>query len=241
MIFFSLRLSWPSTSACLFSLLNGRLLRTVRKITRKVTFIPMTEYDDVFLKFLIIGESSVGKSNLLIRYINDTFEDSFITTVGVDFKTKFLEIDNKHVKLQIWDTAGQEKFRAITNSYYRGAHGILLLFDLGNRSTFEQIASWVESIKDKADADTFIYLVGNKCDLEREVSKEEAEDLALQYGMKYYEASAKENINVDKVFNDLAHVAFHKFMDKLLTGQPSLQNMPVLNEPKENQKPQCCK
>ena len=103
--------------------------------------------EEELLKILIIGESAVGKSCLLLRYTDNRFTEAFMTTIGVDFKTKFLHIDGDEVKLQIWDTAGQEKFRAITKAYYRGAHGILVVFDISRRDTFNQTKGWIDSNK----------------------------------------------------------------------------------------------
>ena len=139
----------------------------------------MSNDDLPSLKILIIGEGAVGKSCLLLRYTDDSFENIFMPTVGVDYKTKIIDIDNTRVKLQIWDTAGQEKFRAITKAYYRGAHGILIVFDISRRDTFNQITEWINSIKE-VDQTIDLIIVGNKCDLEREVTKEEDEEFANQ-------------------------------------------------------------
>jgi small GTP-binding protein len=164
------------------------------------------------LKILVIGESAVGKSCLLLRYTDDKFQETFMTTIGVDFKTKFLTIDNVRVKLQIWDTAGQEKFRAITKAYYRGAHGILVVFDVSRRDTFNQTKVWIDSIRDSSvDTNPIdVILVGNKCDLERAVSREEAESLAKQFQINYYETSAKESVNVETAFVALSTMALRR-------------------------------
>ena len=133
-----------------------------------------------------------------------------MTTIGVDFKTKYLDIDGNKVKLQIWDTAGQEKFRSITKAYYRGAHGILVVFDISRRDTFNQTRMWIDSIKDASTDSIDVILIGNKCDLERAVTREEAEDLAAQYKIKYFETSAKDNTNVEEAFKYLATEAYHR-------------------------------
>lgn len=168
----------------------------------------MTE-EVTLLKILVIGESAVGKSALLLRYTENTFTTSFMTTIGVDFKNKIIEIDGHKVKLQIWDTAGQEKFKAITKAYYRGAHGILVVFDIANMDSFTRTESWIESIRE-ANTDIDILLIGNKADLQRQVSKEEAQALAEKFNIKYYETSAKENENVGKAFEDLAALAYKR-------------------------------
>jgi small GTP-binding protein len=164
------------------------------------------------LKILVIGESAVGKSCLLLLYTDDKFQDTFMTTIGVDFKTKFITVDGVPVKLQIWDTAGQEKFRSITKAYYRGAHGILVVFDVSRRDTFNQTRVWIDSIRDSsADSNPIdVILVGNKCDLERAVSRDEAEALAAQFQLSYFETSAKEATNVDAAFHSLAQMALKR-------------------------------
>lgn len=180
----------------------------------------MTE--EQLLKILVIGESAVGKSCLLLRYTDNKFQESFMTTIGVDFKTKHIEIDGQQVKLQIWDTAGQEKFRAITKAYYRGAHGILVVFDISRRDTFNQTRMWIDSIKDSTEASPIdVILVGNKSDLERAVSKEEAQNLADQYKIQYFETSAKENNNVEQAFLELATMALRRRLNGAGRGAAS--------------------
>lgn len=170
----------------------------------------MSGQEDSPLKILVIGESAVGKSCLLLRYTDNRFQETFMTTIGVDFKTKFIDIDGNHVKLQIWDTAGQEKFRSITKAYYRGAHGILVVFDISRRDTFNQTRMWIDSIKDASSDSIDVILIGNKCDLERAVERDEAEELAAQYKIKYFETSAKDNTNVEEAFKYLATEAYHR-------------------------------
>jgi small GTP-binding protein len=164
------------------------------------------------LKILVIGESAVGKSCLLLRYTDDKFQETFMTTIGVDFKTKFITVDNTPVKLQIWDTAGQEKFRSITKAYYRGAHGILVVYDVSRRDTFNQTRVWIDSIRDSsADSNPIdVILVGNKCDLDRTVTREEAESLAQQFQLPYFETSAKDATNVGEAFQALAAMALKR-------------------------------
>jgi len=165
----------------------------------------MSEYDYLY-KLIIIGESGVGKSCLLLRYTDDTYTDSYISTIGVDFKIRTVMIDKKIVKLQMWDTAGQERFRTITTSYYRGAHGIMLVYDITDRDSFDNIAHWINEINRYAKPAVTIMLVGNKCDLEskRQVDYEEALEFAKKSNLLFEECSAKANINIEKLFIKLA-------------------------------------
>jgi small GTP-binding protein len=156
------------------------------------------------IKLLLIGESSVGKSCLLLRYAENKFQESFYTTIGIDFKIKHVTIDNQPARLQVWDTAGQEKFRTITKAYYRGAHGILLVFDMSNAETFAQCQTWMNSIHENMNEPVEIILVGNKCDKDRVVSSEEAQAFADRYKVRYFETSAKTGVNVEETFMAVA-------------------------------------
>ena len=157
---------------------------------------------DIQIKLLMIGDSGVGKTCLLLRYANDSFSPTFITTIGIDFKIKNIDIDGTKIKLQIWDTAGQERFRTITTSYFRGAQGILLVYDVTDRRSFESIRNWISQIQQHADVHVNKILVGNKCDMldEKVVSTEEGEKLAKEFNMPFWECSAKNNINVEESF-----------------------------------------
>ena len=147
---------------------------------------------DLQIKLLMIGDSAVGKTSLLLRYANDTFSSTFITTIGIDFKIKTVDLDGRRVKLQIWDTAGQEQFRTITRSYFRGAQGIVLVYDITDRGTFNSVRSWMAQIADHADAQVNRVLVANKSDneAERRVSSAEGAALAAEYEVKFLETSA---------------------------------------------------
>ena len=161
---------------------------------------------DIQVKLLMIGDSGVGKTCLLLRYANDSFSPTFITTIGIDFKIKNVDIDGTKIKLQIWDTAGQERFRTITTSYFRGAQGILLVYDVTDRRSFESIRNWISQIQQHADVHVNKILVGNKCDMldEKVVSTEEGEKLAKEFGIQFWECSAKNDINVDESFIGIA-------------------------------------
>ncbi|EAY14610.1 small GTP-binding protein, putative [Trichomonas vaginalis G3] len=195
----------------------------------------MSEQISTLLKILVIGESAVGKSALLLRYIDNVFTQTFMTTIGVDFKNKVIDIDGNKVKLQIWDTAGQEKFRAITKAYYRGAHGILVVFDISNVESFHRTSAWLDSIKNE-NCDIEVLLIGNKADLERAVSKEEAEGLAEKYDIPYFETSAKEDKGVTEAFEKLAYAAYKRYQNA-----PHDKGTKKLDAPQsEDNKKGCC-
>ncbi|KDP40809.1 hypothetical protein JCGZ_24808 [Jatropha curcas] len=165
----------------------------------------MPEYDYLF-KLLLIGDSGVGKSCLLLRFADDAYIESYISTIGVDFKIRTVEQDGKTVKLQIWDTAGQERFRTITSSYYRGAHGIIIVFDVTDEESFENVKTWLTEIDKFATDSVNKLLVGNKCDLtnKRVVSNETAKAFADEIGIPFLETSAKNSTNVEDAFMTMA-------------------------------------
>ena len=157
-------------------------------------------------KLIILGDSGVGKTCLLMRFTEDKFTQSHITTIGIDFKTKNLNIGGKTIKLQIWDTAGQEKFRTITQTYYKGAMGIILAFDCSDQKSFDSIKSWMKQIEAHASPGVAKILIGNKSDLpERVVSTEKGQKLADDYKIKYFETSAKTGVNVIEAFDYIAN------------------------------------
>eukprot|EP01118_Nematostelium_gracile_P000618 TRINITY_DN1066_c0_g5_i2.p1 TRINITY_DN1066_c0_g5~~TRINITY_DN1066_c0_g5_i2.p1 ORF type:complete len:224 (+),score=63.00 TRINITY_DN1066_c0_g5_i2:70-741(+) len=169
------------------------------------------EYDHLF-KVIILGDSGVGKSNLLSRITKDTFNPSSKSTIGVEFATKSLEIGNKTIKAQIWDTAGQEKFRAMTSAYYRGAAGALLVYDITRHETFDNLANWFAELKTHAEGDLVVMLVGNKKDLVyiRDVSTERAQQYAEEHKMNFMETSALDNNNVMEAFETIMNEIFSK-------------------------------
>ncbi|AOW03764.1 P-loop containing nucleoside triphosphate hydrolase protein [Yarrowia lipolytica] len=164
-----------------------------------------TEYDYLF-KLLLIGDSGVGKSCLLLRFADDTYTDSYISTIGVDFKIRTLELEGKTVKLQIWDTAGQERFRTITSSYYRGAHGIIVVYDVTDQDTFNNVKTWFHEIDRYATEGVNKLLVGNKSDItdKKVVEYTVAKEFADSLGIPFLETSAKNATNVEQAFLTMA-------------------------------------
>ena len=159
------------------------------------------EYDYLF-KILVIGDSGVGKSCLLLRFSDDKFNESYISTIGVDFRIKTVNFEDSTAKLQIWDTAGQERFRTITSSYYRGAHGIIVVYDITDEKSFKSVEMWLGEISKYANEGVAKMIVANKSDMEesRAVSVEKGSELAKKLQVPFIETSAKASINVEKAF-----------------------------------------
>ncbi|KAJ1922400.1 GTP-binding protein [Tieghemiomyces parasiticus] len=170
---------------------------------------------DYLIKLLLIGDSGVGKSCLLLRFSDDSFTPSFITTIGIDFKIRTIELDGKRIKLQIWDTAGQERFRTITTAYYRGAMGILLVYDVTDERSFNNIHNWIRNVEQYANEGVNRILVGNKCDMDEKkvISKEQGQALAEEHQIRFLETSAKSNINVEEAFFSLARDIKKRLID----------------------------
>ncbi|XP_067563094.1 ras-related protein Rab-26 isoform X7 [Pseudorca crassidens] len=174
------------------------------------------DFYDVAFKVMLVGDSGVGKTCLLVRFKDGAFlAGTFISTVGIDFRNKVLDVDGMKVKLQIWDTAGQERFRSVTHAYYRDAHGVLtgplppallLLYDVTNKASFNSIQAWLTEIQEYAQHDVVLMLLGNKVDSaqERVVKREDGEKLAKEYGLPFMETSAKMGLNVDLAFMAIA-------------------------------------
>lgn len=169
---------------------------------------PADQSFDLMFKLLLIGNSSVGKTSFLFRYADDAFNSAFVSTVGIDFKVKTVFRNNRRIKLQIWDTAGQERYRTITTAYYRGAMGFLLMYDISNQESFNAVQDWATQIKTYSWDNAQVLMVANKCDLEDEriIPTEDGQRLAQELGFQFFEASAKDNVNVRQVFERLVDV-----------------------------------
>lgn len=176
--------------------------------------------EEYLFKIVIIGDSAVGKSNLLSRYARNEFNLHSKATIGVEFQTQVMDIDGKEVKAQIWDTAGQERFRAVTSAYYRGAVGALVVYDISRRSTFESISRWLDELNTHSDTTVARMLVGNKCDLDniRGVSVEEGTTLAEAEGLFFMETSALDSTNVKKAFEIVIREIYNNVSRKVLNS-----------------------
>ena len=179
------------------------------------------EYDYLF-KIIIIGNSAVGKSSLLLKFTDRTFLANQISTIGVDFKIQTIQIDDKIIKLQIWDTAGNERFKTITTSYYRNSNGICIVFDITNKESFNSLPDWFSEIDKFASDNVSKILIGNKSDLtkERQVTTEDAKELAKKYKIDYIEASAKDSTNVQQLFIELTRQIKESNVQKHLVNIP---------------------
>lgn len=196
------------------------------------------------VKLVIIGDSGVGKSSLLLRFSDDQFVENYMATIGVDFRFKTLNIDGRRVKYQIWDTAGQERFRTITSAYYKGCHGIVMVYDITNRSSLENLKGfWLSEVESYADKSIELALIGNKIDDEanKKVDSDEADAFAKSKGMPFVEASAKTSDRVKEIFEEMGRRIIRKSPEKKTTTPaktPSKIEKGAL-EPKKEKKG-CC-
>ncbi|MGQ4833458.1 MAG: Rab family GTPase [Candidatus Asgardarchaeia archaeon] len=167
-------------------------------------------------KIVTIGDPAVGKTSLVLRYTKNTFSEQYIVSLGVNFLSKVIKVNGESILLQIWDTGGQERFKVLRLAYYKGADGGLIVYDVTSKETFEKVDEYYEELRSIC-GDIPIALVGNKVDLQdnREVSREEGMKKANELKLLFFETSAKENINVEKAFGELAHVVYEKQIKKL--------------------------
>ena len=194
------------------------------------------EDSDIIFKILMLGDSEVGKSCFLMRYSDNVFVENYITTIGLDYKLKTIKLDSgKVIKVQLWDTAGQDKYRTIAKNYYKGSHGILLLYDITKISSFENIREWIQDIRQEVSPKSIIFLIGNKIDLtdQRKISKEQGEELAEEFKIPFFETSAKSGENVDEVFKAL----YEKIIE--VYGYLEREKGSKLNKKQKN-KGKCC-
>ena len=166
----------------------------------------MSNQFDYLLKYIIIGDVEVGKSNLLSHYIDDRFTSEYQSTIGVEFRAKNVVIRNTTYRIQMWDTSGKENFRSITRAYYKNSVCALVVYDISSRDSFNNVSTWIEDCRNQSPKTIFMVLVGNKSDLadKRQVSTEEGQELAEKYGLQFYETSAKTGENVNDIFYDSA-------------------------------------
>ena len=195
-------------------------------------------YDQLY-KIILIGDASVGKSNILSRYLSNVFKQDTKSTVGVEFGSKKVSVNGVNVKLQIWDTAGQERYRAITSAYYKGSKGCIIVYDITSEKSFEDVEKWYEEINKTAGKDICIVLVGNKCDLEseRKVSIEMGENKAKNLGFAFFETSALSNIQIGKAFppGTLHRIVCRRQIRYLCVEPQYRRQMPrVIQEPRES-------
>ena len=199
----------------------------------------MTE--DIVYKVLLLGDSTVGKTCFLLRYCDKTFQDAHLSTIGLDYRVKTMTLKNKkNIKLQIWDTAGQDRFRAITKNYYKGANGIILIYDVTNLQTYENVKNWITQIREETNPNVVIYLAGNKIDIpeeERAVKTEEGKEIADEYKLQFKETSAKDGINVNEVFQELVE-KIDEVNSKLEVSKPEPKN--ILYSPGKKKKSSWC-
>jgi len=169
------------------------------------------EYDYLY-KTVLIGDSGVGKSNLLSRFTRNEFNIETKSTIGVEFATRSIQTDGKIIKAQIWDTAGQERYRAITSAYYRGAVGALLVYDISKMATFKNVERWLSELRENASGNIVVMLVGNKCDLKylREVQTDAAKEFAEKNNLSFIETSALDSTNVESAFHTILTEIYHR-------------------------------
>ena len=201
--------------------------------------------EDVILKIIILGASTVGKTSIFLRYFNNEFSHGTLTTLGVDFKTKFFKFEDKKLKINYIDTAGQEKFKSISENYLKGTDGVILVFDLTNKETLDLVNYWADCIKKNNRDNIGLILFGNKSDLEndRDVTYEEGKNLADKLKCLYYEGSAKTGENIEFVMNEIAKIAYFEWK-KTEENRMSIRLSSVASIEEEkinNKKKFCCK
>lgn len=210
---------------------------------------------DYLFKIVLIGDSGVGKTNIMTRFSRNSFSQTSKATIGVDFASRNVSIDDKYIKIQIWDTAGQERYRAITSSYYRNSSGIMLVYDITNEDTFINCDKWLKELKNNAGIDVPIILIGNKSDIlyQREVDTDKALEFAKNNNLMFIETSARDGKNIDDAFSNLAEYIYNTNIkvntqttdeinatDILLYTGPSTEVTHIDEEIKVAKKKSCC-
>lgn len=206
------------------------------------------EYDYLF-KVVLIGDSGVGKSSLLSRFTRNEFNLESKSTIGVEFATRSIEVDGKTIKAQIWDTAGQERYRAITSAYYRGAVGALLVYDIAKQLSYENVERWLRELRDHADQNILIMLVGNKSDLRhlRAISTEDAKAFSEKNGLSFIETSALDSTNVEPAFQNILTEIYRIVSQKQMREpaesdviRPDVEPVDVRPSQADGVRKQCC-
>ena len=201
-----------------------------------MTAIAATETDLVY-KILLLGDSDVGKSCFLMRYADNVFVDNHMTTIGLDYKLKYIQLDSGEIiQVQLWDTAGHERYRTISKNYYKGSHGILLLYDVTKTNSFENIREWIRDIREEVYEKAIIFLIGNKIDKkeDRKIQTEQGAKLAEEFNLPFFEASAKSGENVDEIFKAL----YKKISEVYIELQK--EKGTKLSSNKKKKKKKCC-
>ena len=190
------------------------------------------------VKIITLGDSHVGKSSLIFKFIEDKFSSSYMSTVGFDLKFKTIKINNEEIKVMIFDTAGQERFRSLASNYIRKANGILLVYDISDKNTFLNIENWMTSIKEESSDTIPIILIGNKCDLDeqRKIQKEEGEQFANNNNLKFFETSCKDGDNVENCFIELTKQIIERKKEKQFN--PNTQKLVNIKDKKKEK--DCC-
>ena len=197
---------------------------------------------DWLIKCLIIGDSGVGKSSVLLRLSDDKYIDSYICTIGVDFKINTITTQYGVTKFQIWDTAGQERFRTITSSYYRGSKFIMICYDITDIETFKSVAKWLMEVKNFGSSDVYLVLCGTKCDLEykRKVTYEEGNEFAKNHNMDFFECSAKNNVNIMEIFKKTAEKIINETQNMTVDKLYKKNNIILNNNTNKTKRSSCC-
>jgi small GTP-binding protein len=201
--------------------------------------------DEYVIKILTLGDTGVGKTSIIQKFVNDKFSQNMLSTIGVDFQSKIIMIDNTKVKLKIWDTTGQERFKTLTSQYYNGADGALLIFDVTNKESFERINFWMNELNEKKKLNELgLLLIGNKIDLvnKRIIDKEEAENFAKNNNLSYYETSALKNININNIIIDIAKQCLNniKRNDENIINNSINEKKMIIENIGGNKKKKCC-
>ena len=204
---------------------------------------------EMMFKVVLVGDSSVGKTNIMSKYLKNEFHEDSKATVGVEFGSKQFNIEGHQTKAQIWDTAGQERYKAITSAYYKGAKGAFVVYDITRKQSFDSVDRWINDLKAAADKKLSIIIIGNKCDLEdqRQVNKEQGEEKAKNYEVAFMETSAFSGENLDKAFEKMMNEVFKKCHEEMISEGdvdivgPSKDISLDKTKPKdEGQKKKCC-